>query len=185
MKLTKKLFILLTTLLLVGCASPEAMPDTTPTPAIESPSATTPDATQTLLTEEAIKAIVLAEVPNGTITEIDRDLNDLTAHYDVTVIHGNVEYDFEIDAYTGAIRGTEKEFDPNPETLTPPTFSEEDAKSIALKEVPGGEITGVTYEGDEFVPHYNISVKLGNYEYDIEIDAQTGAIREIEKDLLP
>lgn len=185
MKLIKKLLLVSMTLLLVGCSSPQ---NTSPAPDLPDPAATTNQATpsdNSPLTEDEIKAIVLAEIPDGTIVKIDSDLNDLIPNYDVTVISGNMEYDFEIDAYTGAIRGTEKELENNPETLTPPTFSEEDAKAIALQEVPGGVITSVDYDADEYVPHYTVSVRFENYEYDIEIDAQTGAIREIEKDLLP
>lgn len=178
MKLIRKIVVLLGALLLVGCTSTTESP-TLESPTLESP---TPSDSQTLLSEEQIKTIALAEVPNGTIAEIEIDREDITPNYDVTVIDDTTEYDFEIDAYTGSILSIEKDL--NAENATPPTLSEEDAKAVALNEVPGGEITRVHYESDEFIPHYDISVKLGKYEYDIEIDATTGTVREIEKDLM-
>lgn len=185
MKLIKKSLFILGVLSLAGCSSPQntaPVPNATPSQnAVNDPSLSTSN--QKLLTEEEVKAIVLAEVPNGKIIEFDSDLNTLSPNYDVTVIDGNTEYEFEIDGYTGTVRKIEKDFDANADALAAANVSVEDAKVIALAEVPDAKIISIDYEEDAYLPYYEICLKSGDYEYDLEIDAKTGEIRKIEKEL--
>ena len=60
-------------------------------------------------------------------------------------------------------------------------IGEEKAKEIALKQVPGGKIIECMYDTDDAIPNYDVTIKDGKYEYDIEINAHTGEIIKSEK----
>jgi uncharacterized membrane protein YkoI len=53
--------------------------------------------------EDAVKEIVLAEVPGATFQEICLENDDGRVDYDVEVTLNNMEYEFTIDALTGKI----------------------------------------------------------------------------------
>ena len=50
-----------------------------------------------------------------------------------------------------------------------------------LNKVPGATITSFNFDRDG-VAEYEAELRKGNYEYDISVDAKTGAIREFSKD---
>ena len=66
----------------------------------------------TILAEESAKQLALAQVPGATfndITEFETDRGDGRIAYEGTICHGGMEYEFEIDAYSGAFRKWECE----------------------------------------------------------------------------
>lgn len=56
------------------------------------------------------------------------------------------------------------------------------AKDIMLGKVPGCTILEFSYDGDDRVPKYDGTVINGNYEYEIDVDAKTGAIIRFEQE---
>lgn len=64
--------------------------------------------TQGLITKA--QAIAIAhQKANGTVTEVDYDADDF--EYEIEIKNGNIEYDFEIDARTGAILSYKEDID--------------------------------------------------------------------------
>lgn len=147
---------------------------------------------------ERAKAIALkdAGVSGVTFVKAKLDYEDGVRVYDVEFYKGNVEYDYEIDAVTGQIR--EKDLDI--ENYTIPQKKEkknkknknqnnpnytydigvEKAKEIALKDAG---VSGVTFvkaklDYEDGVRVYEVEFYKGNVEYEYEIDAVTGEIRE-------
>ena len=60
--------------------------------------------TQGVTIDEAkAREIALSQVPNGTIIEISFDYEMGVLVYDVTVVEGTTEYDFEISGVDGSI----------------------------------------------------------------------------------
>ena len=57
------------------------------------------------------KEIAVARVGGGTITEFSQDFDDRVPNYDVTIRHGNAEYDLEISAVDGSILAFDVEYD--------------------------------------------------------------------------
>ena len=55
------------------------------------------------ITQDQAKAIVMKEVPNGQITKMELDYDHGRQVYEIEVMDGNVERDFDIDAETGTI----------------------------------------------------------------------------------
>lgn len=56
-----------------------------------------------LLTHEEVKQIALKRVPGAIVKEIELDKENGKTVYEIELIKDNVEYDLEIDAYTGEI----------------------------------------------------------------------------------
>ena len=62
-----------------------------------------------VISRDKAKAILLAKVPGATIDELELDEDDGRKLYEGEMHKGSVEYEFEIDAYTGAIVKWDKE----------------------------------------------------------------------------
>ena len=76
-----------------------------PASTVSDASAMMPPTTGTTLTEAQIKSIALAQVPGATTANIykfERDYDDGRLEYEVKIVYGTLEYEFEISA-TGTI----------------------------------------------------------------------------------
>lgn len=62
-------------------------------------------------------------------------------------------------------------------------LTEEEATNIVNKEVPGGEIVKIEQDFDDAVPNYDFKILKDNMEYELEVNAYDGSIREIEKEV--
>lgn len=64
------------------------------------------------ITPEKAKELALAQVPGATVTDIwefETDYDDGRTEYEGKIIYNGMEYEFEIDAYSGAFRSWETE----------------------------------------------------------------------------
>lgn len=180
-----------------GIATSAAVENTTvsattaaqPQPAATQPAATTaaqPKANNTSgdIGVEKAKEIAMshAGVSAGSVSFVKAklDYEDGVKIYDIEFYSGNVEYDYEINAATGAIVS----FDQDIENYAIPTqaatsgISADRAKQIALSHagVSSASFTKVELDTDDGVRVYEIEFKVGNVEYDYDIDATSGAI---------
>ncbi len=129
------------------------------------------------------------------------DWEDGKAVYDVEFCAGKSEYDYEIDAVTGAI--LEKDLDVDDfdwdrhddyhiyggndrddkdDKAPSGLISADKAREIALGKLPGGTVVKCELDQDDGRWEYKLELRLGNAEYECEIDAQTGAVLKWEKD---
>lgn len=127
-------------------------------------------------------------------TETKLDYEDGIMVYEIEFTSGGYEYEYEINAKTGDIITSEKDFDDdkqpssnNGETVSPESFIGEDkAKEAALSHagVNESDITNykIKLDRDDGVYFYEVDFKAGNYEYDYEINAMTGAVIKNEKE---
>lgn len=122
------------------------------------------------------------------------DWDDGRAVYEVEFCAADAEYDYDLDARTGAI--VKKELDlpdydwshrdgyhidrPTPAVAV----TEAQAKETALGKVPGGTVVKceLDYEDDIGGWLYELELVAEGREYDCEIDAQTGAVLKFELD---
>ncbi len=115
------------------------------------------------------------------------EVDDGVAYYEVSFRESATAYDYDIHAESGAILDVDIEYDKNDAPSSEqPTITDEQAKAAALSHA-GLDADAVTqlrveYDGDERTPHYDVSFRNGNYEYDYEIDAQTGDVISYDKD---
>lgn len=146
------------------------------------------------LTLEEAQEIALKEVA-GKVLKAKEDKDDGVSYYDFTIITDTEKYEVEIDANSGKVLKTEKDDDyvgtnsnPDDGTVTPvePTntsISIEQAQQIALDRVGEGYLTKSELDfDDDGITKYEIEIKNGNKEYEIEINADTGEIIKYKED---
>lgn len=174
--------------------------------------ATTQDtATPTVTTQaEANTAAVTATpsasaAPSGTVTEdeakqtalqdaglaeadvtnllVKSGIDDGVQEYEVNFYANGYEYDYDIDAATGAIRSKDMEAEPAPQS-NGAEFTQESAIAAVLEKVPGAteENVRIKLDEDDGVMVYEGDVLYNGSKYEFEIDASTGAIRSWEMD---
>ena len=174
--------------------------DTTPQPAPTQPAATVAPATTAAQPKsnnasgdigiEKAKEIAMshAGVSPGSVSFVKAklDTEDGVKVYDIEFHSSNVEYDYEINAATGAIVSFDQDIE-NYEIPTQPAaptqaassvISVDKAKQIALSHagVSGASFKKVKLDKDDGVRVYEIEFKVGNVEYEYDIDASSGAI---------
>lgn len=183
---------------------------TTPQPAPTQPAATVAPATTAAQSnntagdigiEKANEiAISHAGLSSGSVSFVKAkiDTEDGVKVYDIEFYSGNVEYDYEINAATGAIVLFDQDIEnyeiptqpaaptqaaTQPQTAAPTqaassVISVDKAKQIALSHagVSGASFKKVKLDTDDGVRVYEIEFKVGNVEYDYDIDASSGAI---------
>ena len=140
-------------------------------------------------------AISHAGLSSGSVSFVKAkiDTEDGVKVYDIEFYSGNVEYDYEINAATGAIVSFDQDIEnyeiptqpaaPTQAQTAAPTqaasvISADKAKQIALSHagVSGASFKKVKLDKDDGVRVYEIEFKVGNVEYEYDIDASSGAI---------
>ena len=156
--------------------------------------------TSSYISAERAKEIALADAgvkaADAVFLRAQLDWDDGRAEYEVEFYSGNVEYDYDIDAVTGAIRSSDRDLENFriPTTGTTQTnqggtsgsiISSARAKEIARAEVPSGTtVVKCQLDWDDGRQVYELELRNGRTEYDFEIDAQTGDIvsRDVDYD---
>ncbi|MFR1422630.1 MAG: PepSY domain-containing protein [Dysosmobacter sp.] len=134
--------------------------------------------------------------------EVDSELDESLAHYEVELHTAWGEFEYLVDAYTGKVLSGQKDLlttasTPN-ETTKPsdqkldPSGTAQDigyakAKSIALNHAGVSENEAydmdIELDDEDGILVYEVEFKSGNMEYDYEINAATGAILKHESEL--
>ena len=142
------------------------------------------------ITQDQAKAIVMKEVPNGQITKMKLDYDHGRQVYEIEVMDGNVERDFDIDAETGTIVKMDmdhhhgykyKNYNQNM-NMAQPKVTYEQAKGIALKQSKNGKFKEIELKTKNGVQVYDVEIAEGIMDREILIDANTGAILRDKKD---
>ena len=113
------------------------------------------------------------------------DWDDGRYVYDVEFYAGSIEYDYEIDANTGAIISYDHDWDNTTQTIPAGTdlISADRAKEIALGRAPSGvTVVKCQLERDDGRYIYEVEMRSGRTEYSCDIDAATGAIFDWDVD---
>lgn len=123
-----------------------------------------------------------------TFVKVELEFEDNRLVYDVEFYSGNVEYDYDIDTVSGAIVSADKDIEnyvipaqPSTEAPTKAQASEisvEKAKQIALSHagVGSARFTKAKIDYENGVKVYEIEFKVGNMEYEYDINVVNGAI---------
>lgn len=165
---------------------------------------TTGDADKDLLTadEAAAYALKHAGLRKADVTFREKKLawDDGRRIYDIEFIDGSREYDYEIDAVTGAVwefdfdiegydidddRNDDRDDDKNATVGAADYIGKTRAGEIALAKVAGATADNIVkceLDWDDGRAVYEIEIRYKRVEYDAEIDAVTGKILSWEKD---
>lgn len=119
-----------------------------------------------------------------TFVKVELEFENNRLVYDVEFYSGNVEYDYDIDAVSGAIVSADKDIEnyvipAQPSTEAQATeISVEKAKQIALSHagVGSARFTKAKIDYENGVKVYEIEFKVGNMEYEYDINVLNGAI---------
>ena len=134
--------------------------------------------------------------------EVDPELDEFPAHYEVELHTAWGEFEYLVDAYTGNVLSGQKDLlttasTPNETTKLSnqkpdPSGTAQDigyakAKSIALNHAGVSENEAydmdIELDDEDGILVYEVEFKSGNMEYDYEIDAASGAILKHETEL--
>ena len=152
-----------------------------------------------LLSPEAAQAAALAHAgltaDEVTHVRTHLDHDDGRREYEVEFYTGEREYDYDIDALTGDIRSFDSELEhrirhdePQADSSEQNTelLAEAQAKAIALEHAGVAEANArfhkVHLDTDDGRREYDIEFRVGNVEYEYEIDAQSGRILDFDKE---
>ncbi len=117
-----------------------------------------------------------------TFVRVELDRSYSHAEYEVEFWSGNKEYDYEIDAETGAIRSYDRDIEGYVAGSSQGTgdIGQDKAKEIALDHAGVSASDAVVLyaklDYDDGRRVYEVEFYAGNKEYDYEIDAATGAV---------
>lgn len=120
------------------------------------------------------------------------DSDDLVAHFDIKFVSNGYEYEYEIKAADGAILEKDIEKEPVREQVSQEPekefISKEKAKEIALNhaKVDSAKVKQLKAEldSDDLIAHYEVDFVEGIYEYEYEINAESGKIIAHDKDFI-
>ncbi len=130
--------------------------------------------------------------------EVDSELDESPAHYEVELHAAWGEFEYLVDAYTGKVLSGQKNLltaaSTPSETMKPtaPSGAVQDighakAKSIALNHAGVSENEAydmeIELDDEDGTLVYEVEFKSGNMEYDYEIDAASGAILKHEAEI--
>ena len=142
------------------------------------------------ITADEAKRIALAhaKLVEKDVTFVKVEFEDNNRYeYDVDFYSGNVEYDYEIDAVSGAILSADRDIENYVIPTQPSTaaansqtseISVERAKQIALSHagVGSARFKKAKLDYENGVKVYEIEFKVGNLEYEYDINVSNGAI---------
>lgn len=170
------------------------------TPASTTPASSTPVAAQaTVSQEDAVKsALALLGVAEDQVSNlvVTQETEDGKPVYDISFIHEEMEYDYTIDAQTGQAIEKEAEQTSAAAPVAPAAqtadvaLSSQEATEVAFADF--AQVYGVGSDAvsnllvqastEDGRPSYEVSFIYGAYEFDYEIDAQTGSIIGFSED---
>ena len=148
------------------------------------------DATRQHLTADEAKAAALAHAKvNADLVqdfEIELDKEKDVLFYDISFDADGLEYDYEIEVYTGEILNSKSEQDPQPQQspasseTNPQRLTADEAKAAALAHAKVNadlvQDFEIELDKEKDVLFYDISFDVDGLEYDYEIEAYTGEI---------
>ena len=119
-----------------------------------------------------------------TFVKVELEFENNRLVYDVEFYSGNVEYDYDIDAVSGAIVSSDRDIEnysiPAQQTTVAPAadIGVEKAKEIVLAHagVGSARFTKAKIDYENGIKVYEIEFKVGNMEYEYDINVSNGAI---------
>ena len=142
--------------------------------------------TTTMITKDKALEIALAHanVSKNNISnlEVKLDKDDGTTKYEVEFDVGTIEYDYDIDAVSGKILKVEKE-ERKQTTSSTSVITKEKALEIALTYAGANKSDVKDLEIELEKGIYEISFEIGNVEYELDIEASSGKVLQMKKEI--
>lgn len=178
MRKTALYSMLLTGFVLFGCSANNQPVNPTTN---SNPNTNINTTNQAKIDEQQAKEIALKEAGGGQVTEFSYDMDDYTPNYDITVLNGTTEYEYEISAVDGSI--LKRNLENHPTGTNTVTIDEAKVKEIVNNQVKG-TIVSIKLDHDDARLVYDVTVVDETYKYDFEISAVNGSIVSQDKELI-
>ena len=178
MRKTALYSMLLTGFVLFGCSANKQPVNPTTN---SNPNTNINTTNQAKIDEQQAKEIALKEAGGGQVTEFSYDMDDYTPNYDITVLNGTTEYEYEISAVDGSI--LKRSLENHPTGTNTVTIDEAKVKEIVNNQVKG-TIVSIKLDHDDARLVYDVTVVDETYKYDFEISAVDGSIVSQDKELI-
>ena len=134
---------------------------------------------------DAAKKIVLKKLGLNSATFTKAKLDKEDGEYELELIVNGIEYEFDIDAYTGAIVKQEQET-VGSSAGSQPSASDviglDAAKKIVLKKLGLNSATFTKAKLDKEDGEYELELIVNGIEYEFDIDAYSGRILKMEQE---
>ena len=139
----------------------------------------------TIISKSKCKKLARKQVSKATVTSIAQKSSNGLDIYKVKMKKSNKKYELKFNAHTGDLIEYEWELVRKAgEDSKEGYISEEDAMQIALKEAGGGTVVKIKFKKDDGIYVYKVEVINGQYEYEIEINAETGKVLDVDRELI-
>lgn len=136
---------------------------------------------ETFITEQRAKELAIeAAGGNATVVDVDFEYGNGRYFYEVEVLVNGVKRDYYVDAATGAVSQNENFVDGGSQTITRDEALEIAYGYFGIEDAGAAEVHKVKLERDDGRLCFEIEFYIGRIEYEIEIDAQTGAVIDAE-----
>ena len=178
MRKTALYSMLLTGFVLFGCSANNQPVNPTTN---SNPNTNINTTNQAKIDEQQAKEIALKEAGGGQVTEFSYDMDDYTPNYDITVLNGTTEYEYEISSVDGSI--LKRSLENHPTGTNTVTIDEAKVKEIVNNQVKG-TIVSIKLDHDDARLVYDVTVVDETYKYDFEISAVDGSIVSQDKELI-
>lgn len=150
------------------------------------------------ISEAEARQIAVSQVPGATeenvIEPVLKELDDGRSQYEVRVVYDGMSYEFVIAAKDGSVVGQDAENVGGGQQTAPAAGQQtapatdiglERAREIALGQAPGATADNIVssyanYDDGRYV--YDVEIIYNEMKYDVEIDAATGDILQMDRE---
>lgn len=137
--------------------------------------------TETFISQEEAIAIAKAQTTEETtVVEVKLDRDD--KEFEIKLVSELYKYEIEVHAVSGLVKNVEKELldDDSPVTQY---LSKEAVIAIARTVVGDATLVEIEFDDDDHPPYYELEFKGNGREYELKIDAVSGAVLESKVEL--
>lgn len=132
------------------------------------------------MTEAKAQSLALQKV-KGKVIEVDFDRDDRKYEFDIQTAKEEIEV--EVHAVSGKVKITDREPLKKAKPQKQKLLTKEKAMAIAKSKLNGqGKVTDIELESDDGIRYYEIELKHGKKEYNVEVHAVSGKIVLFERD---
>lgn len=161
-----------------------------------------------LLTANEAKEKAIKEAGGGVIKDVELERENGKYFYEIEVVKDGREFNYYVDALSGEVTleyehdsyfeydeyddyddyhdfdDFDDENDDAYSLSENVKISKEKVRNIVLKKVPGAKIVYISMDNDDGITVYEGKAILGEFEYEFEINADSGAIVEWDKEYI-
>lgn len=142
--------------------------------------------TRALISQDKAKQAALkhAGLTGQQVSGLRAELDQEDSQYEVEFATPTATYEYDINAYTGAVTKYTRKMRPSSSTGSAVILTAEKARDIALKHagVTAAQVAGLEVELEENDREYEISFHAKGLEYEYKIDASSGTVLKVSSE---